>query len=45
MIPPGLRSIILVKLIFFIVSNDYINDIPVSEAPTTTIRVLLFYFM
>lgn len=33
-----------VKLISFIVSNDSIKDNPVSEAPTTTILLLLETF-
>jgi len=31
-----------VKFMSFIMSRDYIKDIPVSEAPTTTIRVLFY---
>ena len=39
-IPPGDKSVIFVKWTSFIINNDYMNEIPVSEAPTTTIRVL-----
>lgn len=44
MIPPGLSRVILVKLISFIISKDSKKEIPVSEAPTTTIRVLFSIF-
>ena len=40
-IPPGARSVICVKLISFTESKLSINEIPVSDAPTTTILVLL----
>jgi hypothetical protein len=40
--PPGLSKVIFVKLTSFIINKDSINDIPVSEAPTTTIRVLFY---
>lgn len=41
LVPPGASNVILVKLMYFNESNDSMNDIPVSEAPTTTILVLL----
>ena len=41
LVPPGASKVILVKLIYFNDNNDSIKDIPVSEAPTTTILVLL----
>ena len=39
--PPGAKRVMCVKLISLIVNKDSIKEIPVSEAPTTTILVLL----
>jgi hypothetical protein len=44
MIPPGLSRVMLVKFTSFIMSKDSMNEIPVSDAPTTTIRVLFYIF-
>ena len=41
MTPPGLRRVILVKLTYFNINSDSMKEIPVSEAPTITILVLL----
>jgi hypothetical protein len=43
-IPPGLNNVMLVKLIYFNINKLSINDIPVSDAPTINIRVLLLTF-
>ena len=43
-IPPGLRIVIFWKVISFNISRLSMKDIPVSEAPTITILVLLLIF-
>ena len=42
--PPGLSNVIFVKFTSFIVRRDSMNEIPVSDAPTTTILVLFYIF-
>lgn len=42
--PPGANKMIFVKFISLIVRRDSIKEIPVSDAPTTTILVLLDTF-
>jgi hypothetical protein len=42
--PPGDNNVIFVKFISLTVNNDSINEIPVSEAPTTIILVLFETF-
>jgi hypothetical protein len=44
MIPPGLNKVIFVKFTSFIINKDSMKEIPVSEAPTTTILVLFYIF-
>jgi len=39
--PPGLNKVMLVKVTYFNIRRVYINEIPVSLAPTITILVLL----
>jgi len=39
--PPGESRVILANLTPLIISKDSMKEVPVSEAPTTTIRVLL----
>ena len=40
-IPPGLNKVMLVKLIYLSINKLSIKEIPVSDAPTMTILVLL----
>ena len=43
--PPGAKRVMLVKRTSFKVSRDSRKDMPVSEAPTTMMRVLFRVFL
>lgn len=43
--PPGLKIVMFWKVIYFNISKLSMNEIPVSDAPTITILVLLLILM